>query len=177
MLVESLETSLRELRRDHVEVLLLHACDESIAGREDVREQMERFVKQGLVKRVGVASGAAEALTWIGQGGEPTAELAAAQTGKLIEAAQHSDACWIANQPLGGGAALHETAARLVAHRSDPALALELLLHAPLDMGAQTVVLSMLSKDHALRATRAMTQPKLRRDERLQLHATLKETT
>lgn len=177
MLAESLETSLRALRRDHVDVLLLHACDASVAAREDVRGQMERFVEQGLVRRVGVGSGAAEALAWIGQGGEPTAELAAAQTGDLFAAVQPAHGCWIANQPLGGGSALQEARVRLASLHLDPSLALEVLLHAPLDMGVHSVVLSMLSEDHVRRAADAMTQPTLQRAERLRLHATLKETT
>jgi aryl-alcohol dehydrogenase-like predicted oxidoreductase len=53
----SIETSLRHLNTDRVDVLLLHNPAAAVLEREDVRRSLERLVERGKVRCVGVSAG------------------------------------------------------------------------------------------------------------------------
>jgi aryl-alcohol dehydrogenase-like predicted oxidoreductase len=52
----SLETSLRELGTDYVDLFLLHDCSPADAGREDLRRFLEEARKNGKIRAYGVAT-------------------------------------------------------------------------------------------------------------------------
>ena len=51
----SFETSLRELKTDYVDMLLLHAAPRSVLEQEDLLEAMERLVEEGKVRMAGIS--------------------------------------------------------------------------------------------------------------------------
>lgn len=169
----SLVASLRAMRTDYVDALLLHACTPEVIERDDVMEAMHGFVRRGLARRVGVAAGASEAQLWLARGGDPTAEFPASSF-TLFPQNTRAGALWLANQPLGGGALLGRVQTELRSRDVDPEYGLELLLHRPLQAGAHGVVLSMVSKNHSGKAIRALTSPRLLDKERVALGSILK---
>lgn len=52
----SVETSLRELQTDYLDILLLHECSLEQARRQDVSELLERFVDEGKIRAYGIAT-------------------------------------------------------------------------------------------------------------------------
>ncbi|GAB5458912.1 MAG: hypothetical protein Hens3KO_19420 [Henriciella sp.] len=52
----SVETSLRELRTDYLDILLLHECSFEQARRQDVSELLEQFVGEGKIRAYGIAT-------------------------------------------------------------------------------------------------------------------------
>lgn len=57
VLRESFHTSLRELRTDYVDILLLHAAPVSVLHQHDLLEAMERLVTEGKVRMAGISGG------------------------------------------------------------------------------------------------------------------------
>jgi aryl-alcohol dehydrogenase-like predicted oxidoreductase len=164
----SLTASLRALETDYVDAFLLHACDEQVVDQAAVLEAMNGFVVRGMARRVGVASGAAEAVRWLQRGGEPTIEVGVHELGEL-QGDPSSVELLLANQPLGGGELLRAVDKRCRSHGLDQSAALELLLHRPLQMGATGVVMSMLSVQHVERALTAHGKPQFSSAQRHEL--------
>lgn len=52
----SFETSLRELRTDYVDLLLMHAAPASVLEQDDLLESMERLVNEGKVRMAGISA-------------------------------------------------------------------------------------------------------------------------
>jgi aryl-alcohol dehydrogenase-like predicted oxidoreductase len=52
----SLETSLRELRTDYVDILMLHAAPIEVLAQEDLVAELERLVAQGKVRMAGISA-------------------------------------------------------------------------------------------------------------------------
>lgn len=52
---QSLETSLKELRTDHVDVLLLHECKPEHVHSEEVRDFLDQMVREGKTRAYGIA--------------------------------------------------------------------------------------------------------------------------
>lgn len=71
----SLETSLRELRTDHVDLLLLHECALEDVRRADVLEFLNQTVREGKARAWGVAP-APEAMLEIAASGAPYGDVA-----------------------------------------------------------------------------------------------------
>ena len=71
----SLETSLRELRTDHVDLLLLHECALEDVRRPEVQEFAEQTVRQGKARAWGVAP-APDAMLAIAASGAPLGDAA-----------------------------------------------------------------------------------------------------
>ncbi|MGE6697511.1 aldo/keto reductase [Hyphomonas sp. NPDC076900] len=71
----SLETSLRELRTDHVDLLLLHECTLEDVRRAEVLDFAEQIVRQGKARAWGVAP-APDAMLAIAASGTPYGEVA-----------------------------------------------------------------------------------------------------
>ncbi|HEX6239570.1 MAG TPA: aldo/keto reductase [Polyangiales bacterium] len=149
----SLAASLRALRTDHVDVLLLHGCDPATLAREDVRNTLQGFVRRGMARRIGVAAGAREAELWVVQGDDPTAALPARELAGFPQRDQSG--LWLVNQPFGGGEALARLQQVCTRQNLPPTSALEFLLRRPFAQGATAVVLSMLSAGHVESALRA----------------------
>jgi D-threo-aldose 1-dehydrogenase len=61
----SVETSLRQLRTDYVDILLLHECSLSDVENPDVLESLEKLQQQGKIRAFGIASGIDETLSII----------------------------------------------------------------------------------------------------------------
>ncbi|HEV2447953.1 MAG TPA: aldo/keto reductase [Candidatus Sulfopaludibacter sp.] len=55
MLKRSFETSLRELKTDYVDLLLMHAAPLSVLAQEDLLEQMARLVESGKARLAGIS--------------------------------------------------------------------------------------------------------------------------
>lgn len=55
LLKSSFETSLRELRTDYVDILLMHAPPVSVLHQDDLLEQMGRLVEEGKVRLAGIS--------------------------------------------------------------------------------------------------------------------------
>lgn len=71
----SLETSLKALRTDHVDVLLLHECAPEDVQREEVLEFLQDMVKEGKARTWGVAP-TTESMQAIVSGGKPHGKVA-----------------------------------------------------------------------------------------------------
>jgi aryl-alcohol dehydrogenase-like predicted oxidoreductase len=99
----SLEESLRQLRTDHVDVLLAHEAPATLAAQDDLLSELQLLIDQGKVRRTGIACSRADAA--------PLATSAPATLSVLEYPAWHL-ADWpqvvplhrrlIANHPFGG---------------------------------------------------------------------------
>ena len=96
LLRSSLETSLRELRTDYVDILLMHAAPPGVLDQQDLLGELEKLVEQGKVRMVGIS------------GELPTIERTFEERPAVVRTAQF--ACNLANFPF-----LERTAAELVA--------------------------------------------------------------
>ena len=57
VLNSSIETSLRKLKTDHVDILLMHSPPESVLHREDLLDSMAKLVEAGKVRMIGISTG------------------------------------------------------------------------------------------------------------------------
>ncbi len=128
----SLEASLRALRTDFVDILLLHAAPADVLDQTDLLEALDRLVEQGTVRVAGISADLpviAEALQRRAAGSLDTLRtaqfaldpsrlgfvettLAAAPTGTLL----------VANHPFGGPAGVATTRAAVERLRHTPTL-------------------------------------------------------
>jgi aryl-alcohol dehydrogenase-like predicted oxidoreductase len=166
VLHESLETSLRALRTDYVDLLFLHEPPASVMQQDDLLAALEQLVTEGKVRRFGIASH------------PPVVEAALAAGLRTIQfpcnlfdlslarrlATRGADCVAIANHPFGGGQRIAESKALLTSLSHDTNLPASLreklrvvddssLADAVLNMitrdtGIQVVVPSMLRLDH-----------------------------
>ena len=106
-LKSSFETSLRELRTDYVDILLMHAAPMSALRQNDLLEHMERLVEAGKVRLAGI-SGEADVMAAVFANRPPvlqTAQFALnifniGLTRQTAQAAQ--EMLLVANHPFGG---------------------------------------------------------------------------
>lgn len=173
-LEQSLTTSLRSLQTDYVDAFMLHACTQEVVADENVLRTLQGFVRRGMARRIGVASGISEAKLWLECDGDPTIEIAAAQLPQLPEVP--SSVLLLANQPFDGGKLIQPARAACRDLGVDEALALETLLLRPLDLGASAVVASLLSSNHVDVATRCFTSPQTSRSQREEIFAAIRES-
>mgnify|MGYP000105893280 CR=1 FL=1 len=63
----SVENSLKKLRRDYIDVVLVHSSgdDMSIINNEEVFEELDRLKQKGLVKTIGMSSKTVEGGLWV----------------------------------------------------------------------------------------------------------------
>jgi aryl-alcohol dehydrogenase-like predicted oxidoreductase len=102
----SFETSLRELRTDHVDMLLLHAAPESVLAQDDLLEAMGRLVESGKVLVAGIS---AELPVISRYFHERQSQLQTAQFALnltlmdfVAETRKNADLLLVANHPFGG---------------------------------------------------------------------------
>jgi aryl-alcohol dehydrogenase-like predicted oxidoreductase len=166
VLHESLETSLRALRTDYVDLLFLHEPPVSVMQQDDLLAALEQLVTEGKVRRFGIASH------------PPVVEAALAAGLRTIQfpcnvfdlnlarrlATRGANCVAIANHPFGGGQRVVKSKALLTSLSQDTNLPGSLreklrvvddslLADAVLNMitrdtGIQVVVPSMLRLDH-----------------------------
>jgi aryl-alcohol dehydrogenase-like predicted oxidoreductase len=192
---ESVETSLRALRTDYIDLLFMHEAPVSVLQQEDLLAALERLVAQGKVLRFGVASSA------------PVVEAALAAGVKTIQCpcnlfdfgmAQRfyspgGGVVAIANHPFGGNRGIAEsklllrsialdqnTAASLreKLRTVDSALLADVVLNAIThETGIQVVVPAMMQMEHVRANVRAIQQSRFSSEEIHWLrHAILRQT-
>ena len=203
LLRSSFETSLRELRTDHVDILLLHAAPASVLDQTDLLEELARLVQQGKVRMAGIS------------GELPTIERTFAERPKALATAQF--ACnlarfgfldrlaaeqttqtghaapppmfLVANHPFGGPTGVAETKARIAAlandprldaalrsklDTNDPQLLPDLILNAILtETGIRAVIPAMLNPKHLASNCRAVSSSRFTPDEIVTLRRSL----
>ena len=189
----SLETSLRELCTDYVDILLMHAAPIGVLAQLDLFAELERFVAEGKVRLAGISA-------------EP--EVIAAtftQRPPILQTAQF--ACnisnfaflneikstppkmfLVANHPFGGPLGVAESRRRIAALRTDPTLSAELrakldpadprllpeiIFNAILNAGIDAIVPAMLSPAHLASNCRAIEQCRFTSAELTHLRQTL----
>ena len=132
LLRTSLETSLRALRTDYVDMLLMHAAPESVLEQDDLLEALERLVEAGKVRMAGI-SGEADVIA-----ASFARKPRALKTAQFAMNVMHMDLAtetekaaldgWVlvANHPFGGPEGVGECRRRISALREDPELPREL---------------------------------------------------
>ena len=102
----SLETSLRELRTDYVDMLLMHAAPSSVLQQDDLLGAIGRLVESGTVRVAGISGDLPVMAEFFGRRPRPltTAQFAlnAASFGFVGETRQNGDLLLVANHPYGG---------------------------------------------------------------------------
>lgn len=165
----SLDTSLRELRTDYVDILLMHAAPIGVLDDSELMEALERLVEAGKVRMAGI-SGESEVIAAAfarGTKGLRTAQFAM-NLDDLKLAAETEQAArqgWflVANHPFGGAAGVAEFSRRIESlHRNtaleagvrekltpDAALMPELVLNLILNgTGMHAAIPAMMQRRH-----------------------------
>ncbi len=105
-LQSSFETSLRELRTDYVDMLILHAAPESVLAQDDLLEAMGRLVEGGKVRMAGISAELPVIAKYFAHRPRPltTAQFALnlSRMDFVAETRRNSDLLLVANQPFGG---------------------------------------------------------------------------
>lgn len=176
----SLDTSLRKLRTDYVDILLMHAAPASVLAQEDLLEALGRLVESGKVKMAGISGDLPVISRYFT---ERPATLTTAQfalntsvIGFVKETALNGDLLLVANHPYGGPGGVGATKAaiegmgrseelskglreKLKDGAADPQMLPELLFHMLLDgTGVSAVVPAMMQVRHIQSNVRAVTE-------------------
>ena len=165
---DSLHTSLRELRTDYVDMLLMHAAPRTVLAQDDLLAALERLVEAGKVRVAGLSG----ELDVIAEGlvrrrpvletlqfGMPPQSLRF-----VTQTPRHADLLLVANHPFGGAAGVHIVKKRMQAlttderllpslraelSSGDPQLLPEVVLNGILEQtGIAAVVSTMLQPEH-----------------------------
>ena len=136
LLRTSFETSLRELRTDFVDILLMHAAPPAVLDQHELLRELERLVEQGKVRMAGIS------------GDLPTIERTLAERPAVVRTAQFAcnlgnfsflertaadhasgtghaaapEMFLVGNHPFGGPTGVAETKARIGQLAADPGL-------------------------------------------------------
>lgn len=173
----SFETSLRELKTDYVDLLLLHAAPASVLEQDDLLEAMERLVESGKVRLAGISGELAvmEAYFERRPRALQTAQFAfnLSNIGFAATTEKNSDLLLVANHPFGGpggAAGLKTTLQQLQAapdlpaelreklDLSDPQVLPEVVLNCILNgTGVSAVIPAMMQRRHIDSNVRAVT--------------------
>ncbi len=199
----SFETSLRELKTEYVDILLMHGAPESALAQDDLHGALSRLVERGQVCMAGISGDTPVISKFFAQrpAGLLTAQFAlnASLMGFAAETERNADLLLVANHPYGGpggvastratieslasrealGAALR---AKLKDSAGDPQLLPELLLNLILNgTGISAVVPAMMKVEHIRSNVRAVTECRFSSDDlsaiRAALTATLKTSS
>src|SRR4051794_24875821 len=129
VLRSSLEQSLRELRTDYVDVLLMHGAPPTVVQQEDVLAELDKVVAEGKVRLAGISGGAESVDEVMHAHGRRVrvAQMAANidDLSAIDVASRVSAALFIAHHPFGGPTGVRETSRALAALADDPHLPAE----------------------------------------------------
>ena len=113
----SFETSLRQLRTEYVDMLLLHAAPASVLEQDDLLEAMGRLVEQGKVRMAGISGELPVISSALGAkyAALSTAQFAVnfSNMGEAVKVAAAGEWLMVANHPFGGPAGVEATRARI----------------------------------------------------------------
>lgn len=105
-LASSFETSLRELKTDYVDMLLMHAAPASVLAQDDLLEAMNRLVESGKVRMAGISAELPVISEYFVQRPEALTTAQFALNVLLMdfvaETRKNSDLLLVANHPYGG---------------------------------------------------------------------------
>lgn len=188
LLRASFETSLRELRTDYVDILLMHAAPPSVLAQDDLLEELGRLVQQGKVRMAGISGELATMERTFAErppvlrtaqfacnlGNFPFLERTAAATRNATWNAAPPPMFLVGNHPFGGPTGVAATRTRVAALAaspelptelrakmdiSDPALLPDLMLNAILSgTGVGAVIPAMLNPRHLATNCEAVTR-------------------
>lgn len=120
----SFDTSLRQLRTDYVDMLLLHEPPVSVFEQEDLLEALTRLVEQGKVRMAGISAEADVIESVFAQrpAGLTCAQFAVNLSNIAITAqtTQQRDLFMLANHPFGGPTGVNGTRERIAALAKSP---------------------------------------------------------
>jgi aryl-alcohol dehydrogenase-like predicted oxidoreductase len=159
LLRTSLETSLRALKTDYVDLLLMHAAPMTALKNDDLLEAMERLVSEGKARRAGIS--AEHAVIEAAFTKQPlaltTAQFAMGLGSMKFAAAAREAATdgWflVANRPFGGALGASECKRRIEAMRADVTLPEELRAKLKPDPGLMPeTVLNMILRGAGVHA-------------------------
>lgn len=196
LLHTSLETSLRQLRTDYVDILLLHAAPLGVLEQDDLLEALQRLVESGKVRMAGI-SGEADVITASFDQcpkGLRTAQFAMNISDMTLVPATQQAARngWflVANHPFGGPVGVAECRRRIEMLRQDtaldsglrkkmtldaqlmPELVLNMILR---DTGVHAVIPAMMDTRHLGENIRALTHCRFSTEELAVLRGALAE--
>lgn len=168
LLQRSLETSLRALRMEFVDMLLLHAAPLSVLAQDDLMAALGRLVESGKVRMAGI-SGAQEVVA--ASFAQRPAALTTAQFAMNAQQLDFADTTekaaregWflVANHPFGGPAGVSACRQKVEAMRQDAALPAELRekLTPDAQLMPEVVLNAILSGTGVHAVIPAMMQPK-----------------
>ena len=105
-LKSSFETSLRELKTDYVDMLLMHAAPESVLAQDDLLEAMGRLVESGKVRMAGISAELPVISQYFAQRPRMLTTAQFALNLSLMEfvaeTRKNTDLLLVANHPYGG---------------------------------------------------------------------------
>ena len=123
-LKSSFETSLRELRTDYVDMLILHAAPESVLAQDDLLEAMGRLVEAGKVRMAGISAELPVIEKFFAERQKPLTTAQFALNLSLMDfvaqTQRNADLLLVANHPFGGPGG--NASARIEALRQSPTL-------------------------------------------------------
>lgn len=123
-LKSSFETSLRQLRTDYVDMLILHAAPESVLAQDDLLEAMGRLVASGKVRMAGISAELPVISRYFQERQKPLTTAQFALNLSLMDfvaqTQRNADLLLVANHPFGGPGG--NAAARIQALRESPTL-------------------------------------------------------
>jgi aryl-alcohol dehydrogenase-like predicted oxidoreductase len=171
----AVEASLTRLRTDRIDLLQLHSPTAAALDRDGALETLEHLTAQGKIRFYGLAFGtAAQALSAVRDGGVSTLQVpvssgAPAAIHDVLAWAQQRAIGVIANQPLRGGALLHDRAAsaRRGAQSTVAQAAIRFVASLP---GVSTVIVGTTSTTHVDEAIAAVDGPSLTHHELTSSH-------
>jgi aryl-alcohol dehydrogenase-like predicted oxidoreductase len=170
VLRDSFETSLRELKTDYVDMLLLHAAPMDVLTQDDLLEAMDRLVEAGKVRMAGI-SGEHDVIAATLAQRPPaltTAQFAVNRTSlKFARDLAPGSMFLVGNHPFGGPAGVASTVTRIAEMRqseslpadlrakldpTDPQLMPEILLNIILEGTAVSAIVPAMMRPANLRS-------------------------
>jgi aryl-alcohol dehydrogenase-like predicted oxidoreductase len=170
VLRESFETSLRELKTDYVDMLLLHAAPVEVLAQADLLEAMQRLVESGKVRMAGISGEHDVVAATLAQkpAALTTAQFAVNRTNlQFARDLNPAGMFLVGNHPFGGPAGVAATVTRIAAMRqsatlpaelrakldpADPQLMPEILLNVILDGTAVSAIVPAMMRTANLRS-------------------------
>jgi aryl-alcohol dehydrogenase-like predicted oxidoreductase len=194
LMQSSLEASLRSLRTDYVDMLLLHAAPMSVLAQDDLFEALQRLVESGKVRAAGISGGHDVIAAAFSQRthGLNTAQFAMnmEHMGFVPETRKAAHDGWflVANHPFGGPSGVSVCRQKIEHLRSDtslpeslrekltpdPLLMAEVVLNTILSgTGVQSVIPAMMKPEHLAANIRAVQHCRFTPDELALLRSAL----